>query len=526
MRNRSMRNMIAVIGCTIVFLVAACIIAASFLLGGNMQKIHIPDYVSVEKDTEGEYLFRLDVEELLYREHLPMPPAGNEGDHPETDALRTLSVYVTRTGDNYIFETVSTSNDPDLIGTLKREGIALKSTTWTWSSLEAETRYSEQRGALLRLSFADYLLITRQQDGSFSAKLDLMRLLNDCDFRLPEDPTRHSGYTAIMSLGVSMTQANGTYTLQATSTIGEIASLLEQNGVQIVDTVLVWQESELSARAQANVTPVPTFEPPQTPTEAPSLPPQTSPEASSTATIVPTATPTAVPNRTDCIVTLYGFDQTKVRERIRDAKETHYGSRLDGSEVIANYFAVGTDTTAHGNCFRIVYRIDTSDGTEYMVCDAYDLTAQNKEGKGEIRTETFQKAADAKKTTDLDGWLLYTLEGGSMVFEQNVGRSPFDEEGLVKEESVERELTYQELWEIPQTSELTLLQLLGFARNEMFARAGHPFAESGSYYKHFSSFDWYEVGEKVSASELADIWPKTARNITTIKYLEKLIKEG
>lgn len=526
MRNETMRKLVATIGCIIVFLVVACIIAGSFLLGGNTQEIFIPDYVRVEKDMDGNYLFELDVEELLYREHLPMPPAGCEGEFPESDALRTLSVYVTQSGDNYIFETVSTSSDADFTKNLRKNGIVLKSTTWTWSSIETETKYSEQRGGSLKLTFADYLLLQRAQDGSYQVSVDTMRLLYDCGFYLPEDPNTHSGYVAIMSLGVACSAEQGGYVLQATSTLSDIATRLEQNGVQIVDTVLHWTEQEMQARlaAQAAKTPVPTFAPAETATEAPTDVPETSPSEAPQTEIPVSPSPT--PNHTDCIVTLYGFDQTDVRVRIRDAKEALYGSRLDGSEVIANVFAVGTDTTEHGNCFRIVYRIDTSDGTEYLVCDAYDLTEQNKGGKGEIRTQTFQKATEAKKTDDLNGWLLYPLEGGSMVFEQNVGKSPFDEDGLVQAESVERELSYRELWEIPQTEDLTLLQLLGFARNEMFARAGHPFAESGSYYKHFSSYDWYEAGDKVSATDLAEIWPKTAKNITTIKFLEKLIKEG
>ena len=63
-------------------------------------------------------------------------------------------------------------------------------------------------------------------------------------------------------------------------------------------------------------------------------------------------------------------------------------------------------------------------------------------------------------------------------------------------------------------------------RNEMFARAGHQFDPIGSYYRHFSSYDWYEPTGTITMGDLADKWPITSSNTSTIKYLENLIKEG
>ena len=94
------------------------------------------------------------------------------------------------------------------------------------------------------------------------------------------------------------------------------------------------------------------------------------------------------------------------------------------------------------------------------------------------------------------------------------------------EKSVSEQLTYDELWDIPQTDDMTLLQLLGYARNEMFARGGHKFGDSSNYYKYFSKYDWYKPTGKISVDELAKIYPPTRKNITMIQELEKLIKEG
>ena len=144
----------------------------------------------------------------------------------------------------------------------------------------------------------------------------------------------------------------------------------------------------------------------------------------------------------------------------------------------------------------------------------------------DVTLRTVATRAEARSTDDIKQYTLYTLTDGSMVFPENVDKSPFDEDGFVMAHSISQPLTYDELWNIPQTQSLTLLQLLAFARNEMFARAGHQYNESGSYYQHFSSYDWYDPVGTVTAGELAEKWPITASNTTTIKFLEKLIKEG
>lgn len=523
MERNTMQRLVATIGCVLIFLIVGCIILVSQVLDTNVQKIDVPQYVSVSRDVNGEYTFTLDVERMLWEEHLPNPPQASEA-YPEAEALRTLQVLAVKEGELYRLETVSTSTDPKFVEQLKAYGIALKNTTWTWTSLEAEQQYTAQRGEPKRLSLPEYVYLLRAQDGTFTAMLDLQKLLTDCAFLLPQDPTQHSGYRAIMSLGVAVTETEAGYLLQATSTETEILNLLDQNGIRILDTVFEWSAAEMERRyaAQSPATPQPvvTAEPTQAPQE------QTPADATAEPTLAPTQAPTATPVPKEGLESLYGFDQTKVREKIRAAKEAQYGSRLEEGKIIANYFAVDTDGTEHKNCFRIVYQITTSNGTEYLVCDAYDLSDKNPAGSGAVEVKTYTSSREAKDTGRFDGWKIHTLDGGSMVFSENQGKSPFDENGLVKAESLTEELTYAELWNIPQTSEFTLLQLLGYARNEMFAQAGHKYSETGNYYKHFSSYDWYKIEGEVTANELAEKWPKTAQNIKTIKYLEKLIREG
>ena len=60
----------------------------------------------------------------------------------------------------------------------------------------------------------------------------------------------------------------------------------------------------------------------------------------------------------------------------------------------------------------------------------------------------------------------------------------------------------------------------------MFAVGGHQFGDTSNYLKYYKQFKWYKPTGKVSADELAKKYPATKGNITTIKFLEKLIKDG
>ena len=132
----------------------------------------------------------------------------------------------------------------------------------------------------------------------------------------------------------------------------------------------------------------------------------------------------------------------------------------------------------------------------------------------------------AKSTSDLGNYTVHTLNGGSMPFPENSGKSPFNDEGLVMPKSLNEQVSYDELWDIPASDEMTLLQLLGYARNEMFAQGGHQFGEGTNYLKFFSQYSWYHPDGKVSVDDLASQYPATRKNIESIKFLEKLIKEG
>ncbi len=514
LNRKKMRRSVSVIGMLIVALIAACVIVAYFAFGANLRQVNVSDYIMTAKIGE-RYEFRLDTERMIWELHLPVPPENEIGSYPEVAAIRSLDVAVTQNETGYHFETISTSTDANFSQLLRKAGVVLKNTQWDWTENDIiGSRATQPSDGFTEITLADYVTVSQKADGSYSATLNRDALLAACAFDLPLDPTQHSGYNAIMSLSVGVSPTDGGYRLQTQSTMTTIMETLAENHIRIVHPSWTWTAEEMAAHtgaaAEAPLDPV--AEQPQ------EQPPEDTP--------VTTAPPSGATNAQSAITSLYGFDQTAVRVAIRDAKKAYYGSKFQSGSVLMNLFAVGNATTPHKNCFRIVYDITTTEGAEYLIADVYDLFEESGYTAGDVTLKTVTTRADARSTSDLKDYTIYTLNGGSMVFAENASRSPFDENGLVMAKSISEPLTYAELWDIPQTSEYTLLQLLNFARNEMFARAGHQFPD-GSYLRHFSSYDWYEpTGEKISLTDLAAKWPVAGTNTSTIRFIENLIVEG
>jgi hypothetical protein len=530
MSNKKIRGLIGGVGTALVLLICAVVIGIYVLSGRQLQRIDVSRYVNVEQNEQAGYRFKLDVDRMLYEEHLVNPPASELEKYPEIAALRSLDLRAEERGDGYALSTIVYGEDPTAV--LKKAGIKLINTEWTWTKQEVEARLTgadpvpQQENGVI--DFSAYVRTKQRVDGSFAADLDTVKMLLDAGI----DPASDSlGAQAIKSLGVSCKKTDDGYRIEATSNRASIYDDLGSEGLRVVNTVFTWSEQEMQAHL-GEVTPyAPETQAPETQTPETTAPETDAPTTpSGTFNDVPGATPVTTPTtpqrNADAIDTLYGFDQTEVRKAIRAAKEGYYGSRMESSEVRYNYFAVGSDSAAYGNVFRIVYAITTSTGTEYFIADVYDLELETgyKASDVHFRTETDRNAA--RSTDDLKDYKVYTLYEGSMVFEENRNRSPFDQDGLVMAKSMTETLTYDELWDIPQTDDMTLLKLLGYARNEMFARGGHKFGDTSNYYKYFSQFDWYKPTGSVSADALAAKYPATQKNITTIKFLEKLIREG
>ena len=518
MSNASLRRLIGGLGTGLILLICAVVIGAHFLTGRNLQHIDVSEYTTVQSDGAGGYTATLDVDRLIEKERLHNPTESEKALYPEIEALRGLSVRVTKHGDLYEMETVTTGEDPTAL--LKQHGIRLVNTKWTVGASEMNGAATEKPAGTKDLSFSDFVRTSRTSDGGFTATADVRALMNAAGVDPNADPETNPGAKALKSLDVACRKTDGGYSLQATSTLPTVMEDLAAAGIRITNTQWTWTEAEMEAHLG-------TVTPPETPAPETAAPTTPSGTFNDTPDRTPEPEPTATPARNaDAIDTLYGFDQTEVRKAIRAAKEQKYGSSFESSEVKYNYFAVGNASAEHGNVFRLVYKITTSSGTEYLIADVYDLERETGYTASDVHLTVESSSSAARSTADLKDYQVYTLSEGSMVFAENKDKSPFDKDGLVMAKSLSETLSYDELWDIPATDEMTLLRLLGYARNEMFARGGHKFGDTSNYLKYYKQFSWYKPTGSVSADALAEKYPATKKNITTIKFLENLIING
>ena len=124
---------------------------------------------------------------------------------------------------------------------------------------------------------------------------------------------------------------------------------------------------------------------------------------------------------------------------------------------------------------------------------------------------------------------LYTiqvLQEGSMVYPEDVGTSPFNGDGLLFPESLTERITDAQVWSLPIPQDMTLLELLGYARNEIFARNGNKFSDSSVYTRFYSNYTWYQPRGSISFNAIQAKYPVACENIEFFKTLEQLIKEG
>ncbi len=494
----------------------------------DKSRLDFASYIRIGRDANGDYEAKVDVYRMF-------TDAGiDPNTDPETNAgakaLRSLGVSMEKGSEGYTFQTTSTL--PTVMQDLKSAGIGIVNTKWTWTEAEMTSHVgavipmpepgaaNEPETKTDTIDFPLYIRTRRTDDGEWTADVDTLKILADVGIDADADPETNVGARAIRSLGVMVQKGDDGYTFQTTSALATVMDDLKTAGLGIKNTKWTWTEAETAAREGTVMT---------TPTSEPT--PDQNAEASETPwptyNDVVNVTSTPAPMRSEnAIDTLYGFDQTEVRKAIRAAKEQKYGSNLESSEIKYNYFAVGNETAEHANVFRIVYTITKTTGTEYLVADVYDLESETGYKAGDVHLTVFNDSGKARSIDDLKNYKVHTLSGGSMVFPENEGKSPFDDDGLVMPKSTKESVSYDELWDIPATDDLTLLQLLGYARNEMFARGGHQFGDSSNYKKFYSKYSWYKPTGKVSADDLAKMFPATKGNITTIKFLESLIKNG
>lgn len=489
-----------------------------FARGMNLRAVDMTKYAKVEMEDE-VYTVSVDADAIVKDFHLPNPKSTNLdlSRYPDVAAVYSLSFLVTpRAEGGWLIQTGSDRTDP--AADLRKGGLKLVETEWVWTEQDMKNAYRAGLEYPRKLSMKKYVLCGKNTAGSYVLTVDRERMLRATGWDLPADEDArkaHTGYKVVMSLGYCITPltdgADG-FLVETTTNLAEnVYSLLLENGVKLTDTTWTYTLAEVEALYDEQHST-------QSEEAVPADAPQTKPDAE------PETTQAQGP-----LISLYHVDQTPVRTAIREAKTQWYGKTLKSSEVAANFFiAAKSDSAEHTNCFRLVYAISTSAGKEYLVADVYDLTADARPTVSDVKISVKSSASEAARTADFDSGLytVHTLSGGSMVYAEDNGASPFNADGLLFPDSLTEELTEADVWSLPIPADKTLLQLLGYGRNEIFARNGNKFSDTSVYTRFYANFSWYQPRGSVSYNTIKQKYPVAAENIEFIKTMEKLIKEG
>lgn len=128
--------------------------------------------------------------------------------------------------------------------------------------------------------------------------------------------------------------------------------------------------------------------------------------------------------------------------------------------------------------------------------------------------------ADEKQETVVETSHEEKVESFEEVEESAIEECVFDEIGFIFYNSHERYLSRDEVMALRDSEEYDFKTLLGFARNEIYARKGYPFSEGGKYYTYYMQYEWYQNMEhgEVTDSMINDY---ERANIDLIVGIEK-----
>lgn len=114
---------------------------------------------------------------------------------------------------------------------------------------------------------------------------------------------------------------------------------------------------------------------------------------------------------------------------------------------------------------------------------------------------------------------------GTASVEENDGEKegdsyPFDLEGFLFPNSDIEYLSEDSLYALQDADGYEFKELLGYARNEIYARHGYPFDVDGKYYQHYSQYDWYNKLEHNDVSD-SDLNQFEVENVKLVVLVEE-----
>lgn len=485
----------------LVVLVAGLIVSLGYYARGyNLRAVDMRQFARVEKE-EQVYTVSVDADAIVRAFHLPDPKTRplDLSRYPDVAAVYSLTFLVEPLEEGWHIQTAS--DRPDVAEDLHKGGLKLTHTEWTWTKEQMQAVYEQGIEYPRRISVQRFIRCSKNDQGAYVLTLDNQRLLRVC--ALSEDSP---GYGAILSLGCYVTPTDTGFLVETSSTLENVSELLAAAGVRLTDTTWTYTLEEAEALYEL-----------------------TQAELAAAAP-APTAEPTAEPTAAQGLLTsLYHVNQVPYRRAIQEAKKERYGKLLNSSQVVGEWFFVAKEAAARpGNCFRLLYEIATDAGKEYLLASLYDIQADIAPAAAQVTLQKVASLQEGSFNGDLpaDSFTVDTLHGGSLVFAEDKGASPFSSDGLVFPDSLTRPLTEADICSLPTREDLTLLQVLGYARNEIFARCGNRFSDTSVYTKFYANYPWFQPKGSITLGAIRDSYPVAAENVDFIRSMEKLLSEG
>ena len=243
-----------------------------------------------------------------------------------------------------------------------------------------------------------------------------------------------------------------------------------------------------------------------------------------------------------------GLNLRSVCERVQSERDkaanAAFGEEYTSTKISIS-FLVDSGGAVVRNIYRVVYRIsektenaDTRE-TTYLSVDVVGLkwTAASGVGFSAVRTETYETQAAATDLTDYldDGYTVTKLSGGGVVVEDKV---TFDQNGFVRFTGRPTSfmlangvywsptynlLTEDAIWKLTATEERSLVNLLRYARREIYARHGLTFDADTEkeFYDFYHRYAWY----RGSGTDVEDLLTDNEKqNVRLLREIQSLLE--
>lgn len=384
------------------------------------------------------------------------------------------------------------------------------------------------RGYAVPLDLESYTTIGRDAENRPTATLDIDAVLRDLGLPDPTSPevqtSRYPDVAALCSMEVIPRYADTDGYLHVTI-VADTPTLLF-HGIRLVKTE--WEQALPPAS-------------PELWTEAEQGEPEELEEG--TPPVMEEGTLVSLLDRNENGLNLRGVCERVHKERDAAAVEA-FGEEYSATKLSVTFFS-DANSVPPRNVYRALYRISerTDDGqtpdTVYLTVDVMGLKWSAASGVtfASVETETYETQEEATAlTADMERqYAVVKLSGGGVMVED---KGTFDQNGFVRFAEQPTSflmpnglywsptydaLTEDMIWKLTATEERSMVNLLRYARREIYARHGAAFDETTEkeFYDFYHRYAWYHGG---SASVDDLLTEEEKSNVRLLREIQSLLE--